>query len=100
MLRQAREGFPFIDRIIGDGGYQGPKMTSLVVHTDAWRLEIVKRSDLHRFAVLPNPCSRTLGQPASGRHPPAIHQQVVPVHIAGLAARQEERRAGHVHGHS
>jgi transposase len=53
LLRQARRRFPFIKRVIGDGGYQGPKMAALVARTGAWRLEIVKRSDLHRFVVLP-----------------------------------------------
>ena len=46
LLRQARKRFAFIERIIGDDGYQGPKMTSLVARIGAWRLEIVKRSDL------------------------------------------------------
>jgi transposase len=53
LLRQARKRFPFIERIVADGGYQGPKMTALVARTGAWTLEIVKRSDLHRFVVLP-----------------------------------------------
>ncbi len=41
------------ERIIGEGGYQGPRMTALVARTGAWTPEIVKRSDLHRFVVLP-----------------------------------------------
>src|SRR6202020_1471318 len=49
LLRQARRRFPFIERIIGDGGYQGPKMTALVARTGCWKLEIVKRSDLRQF---------------------------------------------------
>ena len=53
LLRRARKRYPFIERIIGDGGYQGPEMTALVARTRAWRLEIVKRSDLHRFVALP-----------------------------------------------
>ena len=53
LLRQARKRFPFIERIIGDGGYQGPKMEALIARTGSWKLEIVKRSDLHRFVVLP-----------------------------------------------
>jgi putative transposase len=53
LLRQARTRFPFIERIVADGGYQGPKMTALVARTGAWTLEIVKRSDPHRFVVLP-----------------------------------------------
>jgi len=63
LLRQARRRFPFIERIIGDGGYAGPKMTDLVERTGTWTLEIVKRSDLHRFVVLPKRwiVERTLG---------------------------------------
>jgi hypothetical protein len=29
LLRQARRLFPFVERIIGDAGYQGPKMVLL-----------------------------------------------------------------------
>ena len=53
LLRQARRSFPFIERIYADGGYQGPKMAKVVAKTGAWKLEIVKRSDRHRFVVLP-----------------------------------------------
>ena len=53
LLRLARRRFPFIERIIGDGGYQGPKMINLVRRTGMWTLQIVKRSDLHKFVVLP-----------------------------------------------
>jgi transposase len=53
LLRQARKRFPFIERIIADGGYQGPRMKALVARTGAWKIEIVKRSELHRFVVLP-----------------------------------------------
>jgi transposase len=63
LLRQARRRFPFIERIIGDGGYAGPKMADLIKRTGAWTLQIVKRSDLHRFVVLPKRwiVERTLG---------------------------------------
>ena len=53
LLRQARRRFPFIERIIGDGGYGGPRMADPVARTGAWTLEIIKRSDQHRFVVLP-----------------------------------------------
>jgi transposase len=53
LLRQARKLFPFIKRIIGDGGYQGPKMARVVKRTGRWSLQIVRRSDLHKFVVLP-----------------------------------------------
>jgi len=53
LLRQARKLFPFVERIIGDGGYQGPKMAAAVARTGPWSLQIVRRSDHHKFVVLP-----------------------------------------------
>ena len=53
LLRQARRRFPFIERIFADGGYQGPRMAKTVATIGCWKMEIVKRSDLHRFVVLP-----------------------------------------------
>jgi transposase len=53
LLRTARRSFPFIDRIFADAGYQGPKMAEVVAKAGAWTLQIVKRSDAHRFVVLP-----------------------------------------------
>jgi transposase len=53
VLRQARRSFPFVERIYADGDYQGPKMAKVVAKTGTWKLEIVKRSDRHRFVVLP-----------------------------------------------
>jgi transposase len=53
VLRQARRAFPFIERIYADAGYQGAKMAATVAKTGTWKLEIVKRSELHRFVVLP-----------------------------------------------
>ena len=53
LLHQVRKLFPFVERIIGDGGYQGPKMVAAVARTGTWSLQIVRRSDLHKFVVLP-----------------------------------------------
>lgn len=53
LLRQARRLFPFIARLIGDAGYQGPKMAAAVARTGRWSIEIVRRCDRHRFVVLP-----------------------------------------------
>ncbi len=33
VLRRARRMFPSVERIIGDAGYQGPKMATAVVRT-------------------------------------------------------------------
>ena len=71
LLRQARRRFPFVERIVADGGYAGPKMRALVARTGSWTLEIVKRSDVRGFVVLPKRwiVERTLAwhqpQPAS-----------------------------------
>ncbi len=51
--RRTRRLFPFVATIFADGGYQGPKMAATVARTGAWKLEIVKRTELYRFAVLP-----------------------------------------------
>ena len=49
LLRRARRLFP----LIPDGGYAGKKMARVVWRTGAWRIEIVKRSDVAGFEVLP-----------------------------------------------
>ena len=51
--RRTRCLFPFIERIFADAGYQGPKMAKVVADTGCWTLQIVKRSDVHHFVVLP-----------------------------------------------
>jgi transposase len=53
VLRDARRLFPLIARLIGDAGYRGPKMAAVVARTGSRALEIVRRCDRHRFAVLP-----------------------------------------------
>ena len=53
LLKEARRSFPFIERIIADAGYQGPKMEAAVARTGSWTLQIVRRCDKHRFVVLP-----------------------------------------------
>ena len=52
LLRRARRLFPFIERIFADGGYAGKKMALVVWRTGAWRLRIVKRSDVVGCEVL------------------------------------------------
>ena len=53
LLKQTRSRFPFIERIYADGGYSGAKTAAMVRSTGCWKIEIVKRSDAHRFVVLP-----------------------------------------------
>jgi transposase len=53
LLQRARGRFPFITRIFADAGYQGPKMARTVAATGRWKIEIVKRSNVKGFVVLP-----------------------------------------------
>ena len=45
--------YPFLPTLFADAGYQGPKMAKVAADTGCWTLQIVKRSDVHRFVVLP-----------------------------------------------
>ena len=46
--------YPFLMKLYADGGYQGPLFRRAVAKIMARvNVEIVKRSDLHRFVVLP-----------------------------------------------
>jgi transposase len=51
--RRTRRLFPFIERIFADAGYQGAKTAAAIAKTGTWKIEIVKRNELHRFVVLP-----------------------------------------------
>jgi transposase len=41
--RRTRRLFPFIERIYGDGGYQGPKAAKAAARTGRWKIEVVER---------------------------------------------------------
>src|SRR2546427_8587312 len=52
--RRTRRLFPFIERIYGDGGYQGPKAAKAAATTGYWTIEFVERSSTAvGFEVLP-----------------------------------------------
>ena len=53
VLQQAGQCFTGIKRIFADAGYRGPRVAAAVAETGAWILEIVKRSEAHKFVVLP-----------------------------------------------
>jgi transposase len=50
---RTRALFPFILRIFADAGYQGPRAAAVAARTGSWVIEVVKRNELHTFAVLP-----------------------------------------------
>ena len=52
-MRNASRRFPSIKKIFADAGYQGPRVAQVVAETGAWELEIVKRTEAHKFIVLP-----------------------------------------------
>jgi len=45
--------WPFIVKIFADAGYQGARAALAAAKTGSWIIEIVKRTDLHKFVVLP-----------------------------------------------
>jgi putative transposase len=53
LLRDAGRRFPSIRKIFADAGYQGSTVAEVVADTGKWKLEIVKRTELHKFVVLP-----------------------------------------------
>jgi transposase len=54
LLKEARQLFPFIERLFADGAYQGPATATAVSALGRWELEVVKRSDQAQgFVVLP-----------------------------------------------
>jgi transposase len=50
---RTRRLFPFIECVFADSGYNAAKTARAVARTGTWKLEIVKRTELHRFVVLP-----------------------------------------------
>lgn len=70
LLRQARRLFPFVERIIGDAGYQGPKMAAAVARIGRWTMQIVRLCDRHLFVVLPKRwiAERTIAWISRNRH--------------------------------
>jgi transposase len=48
-----RAMWPFIERIFADGGYQGPRAALAAKRSGSWVIEVIKRTELHKFVVLP-----------------------------------------------
>ena len=51
--KTTRALWPFIVRIFADAGYQGPRAASAAARTGSWAIEVVKRTEAHKFIVLP-----------------------------------------------
>jgi transposase len=50
---ETRALWPFILKIFADAGYQGARAALAAARTGNWMIEVVKRTELHQFAVLP-----------------------------------------------
>jgi transposase len=53
LLRNTSRRFSSIKKIFADAGYRGPRVAEVVAATGSWKLEIVKRTEIHKFIVLP-----------------------------------------------
>ena len=53
LLRDAGRRFPSIVKLFADAAYQGPRVATVIADTGTWHLEVVKRTELHTFVVLP-----------------------------------------------
>lgn len=51
--KATRALWPFILRIFADAGYQGPRAALAASNSGSWIIEVVKRNEMHKFAVLP-----------------------------------------------
>jgi transposase len=51
--KKTRALWPFILRIFADAGYQGPRAALAAASTGSWVIEVVKRTEAHKFVVLP-----------------------------------------------
>ncbi len=50
---RTRAMWPFIVKIFADAGYQGPRAALAAANSGSWIIEIVKRTEIHQFVVLP-----------------------------------------------
>lgn len=51
--KRTRALWPFIERVFADAGYQGPRVAKAARNSGTWKVEIVKRNELHTFVVVP-----------------------------------------------
>lgn len=53
LIERACDAYPTLARVFADGGYAGQKLEAAVVHIDRLTIEIIRRSDLAGFVILP-----------------------------------------------
>ncbi len=53
LIERCRDAYPSLVRFFADGGYAGPKLEAAIAHLDRLAIEIIRRSDVRQFVVLP-----------------------------------------------
>ena len=53
LIERCRDAYPSLAHLFADGGYAGQKLEVAIAHLDCLVVEIIRRSDLRRFIVLP-----------------------------------------------
>jgi transposase len=53
LIERCRDAYPSLARCFADGGYAGQKLETAIAHLDRLAIEIIKRSDIPGFVVLP-----------------------------------------------
>ncbi len=69
VLNEVRRLFPFLERVIGDGAFQGVETAAAVRRAAGAPLEIVKRSDTAKgFKLVPKrwPSAGSWSEPSAG----------------------------------
>jgi transposase len=53
LIERSSDAYPTLIRLYADGGYAGQKLEAAVAHIDRLMIEIIRRSDLVGFVILP-----------------------------------------------
>jgi len=53
LIERSCDAYPTLTRLFADGGYAGQKLEAAVAHIDRLTIEIIRRSDLAGFVILP-----------------------------------------------
>jgi len=63
LAKASRKGLPRLEKVLADDGYSGQPMQEYVREKYGWEFESVKRTELHRFTVVPRRwvVERTIG---------------------------------------
>jgi putative transposase len=63
LAKAKQQGLPFLQKILADDGYSGQPMVDHVLKEQGWAFESVKRTELHKFKVMPQRwvVERTIG---------------------------------------